>query len=391
MLDAFPDLGRIYRRAVGQLLPAPRGLGWAVRRRPRPGRLPATALAVDGVRVDRGHLAAYNRVCGFPLRDTLPATYPHVMAFPLAMALLAADDFPFPVVGLVHVANRMEVRRPLSAAASWRFTATTGALRPHRRGRQFDVVVEAADGQGVAWRGVSTYLRREGGGPGADPGVAGPDRSRGGGPGESHGNGPDEPRSPGPGEPHGAGPDERHGAGSEKPHGVGTEEPHGAIVGEQRGSGPREPRSTRPSGPGAAHTRVPESHAAPSPDGAGEDLAAGLPVVARWRVPADLGAAYARVSGDRNPIHTSAIGARLFGFRRPIAHGMWTKARCLAALDSRLPEAYAVDVAFHAPLFLGSTVEFGAAARDGWLVSVTGAGGGRDHLTGRVRAWERTR
>ena len=36
--------------------------------------------------------------------------------------------------------------------------------------------------------------------------------------------------------------------------------------------------------------------------------------------------------------------ARLFGFPRAIAHGMWTKARCLAALEGRLPDAYTVDV-----------------------------------------------
>ena len=53
----------------------------------------------------------------------------------------------------------------------------------------------------------------------------------------------------------------------------------------------------------------------------------------------DVGRAYAEVSGDHNPIHTSRIGARLFGFPRPIAHGMWTQARCLAALPSRLPDA----------------------------------------------------
>lgn len=55
-------------------------------------------------------------------------------------------------------------------------------------------------------------------------------------------------------------------------------------------------------------------------------------LVETWTVPADLGRRYARVSGDANPIHTSALGARLFGFRRAIAHGMWTKARATAAL-----------------------------------------------------------
>jgi acyl dehydratase len=60
--------------------------------------------------------------------------------------------------------------------------------------------------------------------------------------------------------------------------------------------------------------------------------------VARWWVPADAGRRYAPLSGDWNPIHLNALAARLFGFRRAIAHGMWVKARCLAALEGRLPE-----------------------------------------------------
>ena len=51
----------------------------------------------------------------------------------------------------------------------------------------------------------------------------------------------------------------------------------------------------------------------------------------RWALLADLGRRFARVSGDFNPIHTSVLGARLFGFRRAIAHGMWTLGRALAA------------------------------------------------------------
>ena len=57
----------------------------------------------------------------------------------------------------------------------------------------------------------------------------------------------------------------------------------------------------------------------------------GLLRTQRWALPADLGRRFARVSGDFNPIHTSVLGARLFGFRRAIAHGMWTLGRALAA------------------------------------------------------------
>ena len=47
-----------------------------------------------------------------------------------------------------------------------------------------------------------------------------------------------------------------------------------------------------------------------------------------------------------------ALTAKPFGFPRAIAHGMWTKARCLAALEGRLPDAFTVDVEFRKPILL---------------------------------------
>ena len=58
-----------------------------------------------------------------------------------------------------------------------------------------------------------------------------------------------------------------------------------------------------------------------------------------WRLPGDLGRRYAAVSGDHNPIHLYPLTAKALGFPRQIAHGMWSKARCVAALENRLPDA----------------------------------------------------
>src|SRR5213076_2448555 len=82
-----------------------------------------------------------------------------------------------------------------------------------------------------------------------------------------------------------------------------------------------------------------------------------------WKLPGDIGRRYAAVSGDRNPIHLHPLSARLFGFPRAIAHGMWTKARALAAQEAELPDAYTTSVRFRKPILLPSRVEFGA--RDG--------------------------
>ena len=56
------------------------------------------------------------------------------------------------------------------------------------------------------------------------------------------------------------------------------------------------------------------------------------------------------------------LTARLFGFPSAIAHGMWTKARCLAALGTRCPRAFTVEVAFKRPILLPATVAFAEAA-----------------------------
>jgi len=76
----------------------------------------------------------------------------------------------------------------------------------------------------------------------------------------------------------------------------------------------------------------------------------GLPLVA----PADAGRRYARATGDWSPHHLWPITARLLGYPRPIAHGMWTLARCLELVADRLPrgEGVRADVRFQVPLSL---------------------------------------
>ena len=106
-----------------------------------------------------------------------------------------------------------------------------------------------------------------------------------------------------------------------------------------------------------------------------------------WQLPADLGRQYAAVSGDHNPIHLYPLTAKALGFSRQIAHGMWTKARCVAALENRLPDAVRVDVAFKKPVFLPGSVAFGSAAVDGgYAFSLSNPTSGAPHLAGRTTA-----
>ena len=107
---------------------------------------------------------------------------------------------------------------------------------------------------------------------------------------------------------------------------------------------------------------------------------------ASWDVPENIGRRYGMNAGDVNPIHLSAFTARLFGFKRAIAHGMWTMARCAAELGDELPKGpYSLSVAFKQPVFLPSSVlmKYGPSENgiDFMLLSEDGE---KSHLAGQV-------
>ena len=110
-----------------------------------------------------------------------------------------------------------------------------------------------------------------------------------------------------------------------------------------------------------------------------------VPAAATWKLPGDLGRRYAGVSGDRNPIHVHPLSAKLFGFPTAIAHGMWTKARCLAALGPRIDEQFTAEVAFRKPILLPATVNFAEELSDAAIrFGVRDARKGTPHLDGLV-------
>ena len=86
-------------------------------------------------------------------------------------------------------------------------------------------------------------------------------------------------------------------------------------------------------------------------------------------VAADQGRRYGSVSGDYNPIHLHAMTAKLFGFKRAIAHGMWTLARTLAEVEDDLPADGRVflEVGFKRPVYLPSTIVLDASKSNGAL------------------------
>ncbi|HEX5924621.1 MAG TPA: MaoC/PaaZ C-terminal domain-containing protein [Baekduia sp.] len=291
-LDSAPGAATLYPRAAFGTFARP-----LLRKVPlvggsTPKALPELTLGLDDVALDAGHVADYARVCGFDLRDTLPASYLHILGFPLAMSLMTDGDFPFGVIGLVHVANRIEHLRPVALGETPSLRVHAEDLRDHPKGRQFDVVAVATVAGERVWEGRSTYLRIGGG-----SGSATKDNNK-----------------------------------SDRVAGVG-----------------------------------------------------GTGFEAVWQVPGDIGRRYGAVSGDRNPIHLHNVSAKLFGMPCAIAHGMWLKARVLAALQPELPESFTAEARFKLPVLLPARVAFSTdKTAGGRAFALHDAKRGIPHLEGQV-------
>ena len=260
----------------------------ATRRKITGSTLPDSGLRC-WVDVDPKRLAAYRNVCGFANNGLLPPTYPHILAFALQMQLLTDKNFPFPLLGLIHLSNRIRVLRPMGGVNRVRISVQVQNLQPHAKGATFDLLTTLDDQLGPLWEAQSRMLCR----------------------------------------------------------GVKLEgEPVEEVL---------------------ASTMM-------------------LTEVARWKAPADIGRQYARVSGDYNPIHLSAVSAKLFGFPTAIAHGLWNKARTLAALNDHLPTANVeIAVQFRKPVRLPAEVTLlASAAGSSGDFQLAGAGG-LEHMVGHWR------
>ncbi|GAA1395252.1 MaoC family dehydratase [Luteococcus peritonei] len=156
---AADQLGRV-------VLPTLPGVGPLIGRaaatsfgRPGPDRgIPQRSVAVEDHHCDPERLAAYARVCGFGLRDQLPATWLHVLTFPLQAWLMSRRDFPFALAGILHVSNDMTLHRAVGADEPLTLEVEARNLRPHRKGVTFDMCGTAHVGEELVWEGTSVYL-----------------------------------------------------------------------------------------------------------------------------------------------------------------------------------------------------------------------------------------
>jgi hypothetical protein len=255
------------------------------------GPLPDLELHRAAVAIDPAQVTAYASVCGFAPSQHLPLTYLHMLSFPLQMEIMTDASFPYPAIGTVHLANSIHRLQHLSVRDTVDVRVKAVDLRPHAKGKVFDLVTTITSAGEPVWESTSTYLR------------------------------------------------------------LGRTDPEPAVAAQH------EPFEVVP--------------------GNGVE----------WRLAGNLGRRYAAVSGDRNPIHLYPLTAKALGFKRQIAHGMWSKARCVAAIESRLPGEVTVEVEFKKPIFLPGKGAFGSrVVDDGLDFSLTKPGDGAPHLLGRARA-----
>lgn len=115
-------------------------------------------------------------------------------------------------------------------------------------------------------------------------------------------------------------------------------------------------------------------------------VVSGMSELTRWYAANDIGRRYAKVSGDYNPIHLSTASAKLFGLPSAIAHGLWLKARTLAALGSHLPAAnIEITADFKKPVRLPSEVILLTCAAGSSGDFQLNGHGDLVHMTGRWR------
>jgi len=130
----------------------------------RPRRLPPGAGAIrieaeaGGVQASAADLQAYRRACALPDDGMLPMTYPHILSGGLHMAMLLHPGFPVKMVGLVHLANDIELFEPLPADARLALDCRLESGRSKPRGDEFRLVTEALWNGRLAWRETMSFL-----------------------------------------------------------------------------------------------------------------------------------------------------------------------------------------------------------------------------------------
>jgi acyl dehydratase len=149
VIEHLPKPAALYGRALSGLL-----------KRGREAPLPPLRFVRPSVTLEEAALDRYARVCGFIPEQGMPFTFPHLLAFPLHLLMLTDPAFPWPALGLVHLANSVHLRKPLDAGDVLRVEVEFGALLRHDKGQAFVLHSRLYRRGEAVWDGDSVYLKR---------------------------------------------------------------------------------------------------------------------------------------------------------------------------------------------------------------------------------------
>jgi len=282
LLNRTPSILNLYRRALFA-----KGLKGST------PKLPTKRITLANAQADAKKVSQYQNICGFKQNNSkLPMTYPHLLAFPLHLELMLLKDFPFAVMGMVHVRNEISQYRAIKPVEIMDVSCHFSDIRKTAKGFDVDIKTEVHITGELVWESISTNFVRK------------------------------------------------------KTDVTAELKPH---------------KST-------SRTQYSDK----------EFL----------NLSSSLGRRYALISGDSNPIHLFSLSAKLFGFKGHIAHGMWSKARVIAALQEKLnSDACKVVIDFKLPIFLPTTIQLNYDQQGSTIdFDLRDQAGSKPHMTGQISA-----
>jgi acyl dehydratase len=72
------------------------------------GCYPSLVVSAPEISLNPSHIQQYKDVCGYRNNAGIPLMYPAMLCSTLQMKLMTMEEFPFPLLGLVHLANSIE-------------------------------------------------------------------------------------------------------------------------------------------------------------------------------------------------------------------------------------------------------------------------------------------
>jgi hypothetical protein len=131
------------------------------RQKPSDISLPNKNFYFDGVELNDASCLLYHQVVDWELEsDIIHPCYLHSLAFPLHIMLLLLPEFPFPLLGLIHVNNQIRQLRPINNGEKLCVSSCFEKLKLHPKGWLFSIKVEFFSGSEVVWQSISTNLFR---------------------------------------------------------------------------------------------------------------------------------------------------------------------------------------------------------------------------------------